>query len=57
VTPNFQKGEKKRNKFSKLLIFSTDCSQSMGLHAAIRAENQDQNFETFCAASIHSIAI
>ena len=39
VTPDFQKGEKK-NKFSKLLIFSTDCSQSTGLQSVpkIRAK-------------------
>jgi hypothetical protein len=34
VTPDFQKGEK--NFLSKLLIFSTDCSQSMGLQSVLK---------------------
>jgi hypothetical protein len=36
VTPDFQKEEKKRNTFSKLLIFSTDCSYSMELQSVLK---------------------
>jgi hypothetical protein len=36
VTPDFQKEEKKRNTFSKLLIFSLGCSQSMGLQSVLK---------------------
>jgi hypothetical protein len=35
VTPDFQKGGKKE-KNSKLSIFSTDCSQSMGLQSVLK---------------------
>ena len=35
VTPDFQKKRKKRNTFSKRVIFSTDCSQSMGLQSGL----------------------
>ena len=36
VTPDFQKRIKKRNTFSKRVIFSTDCSQSMGLQSVLK---------------------
>jgi hypothetical protein len=41
---------KERKKFSKLLIFSTDCSQSTGLQSVIK--NLGQNCKTFCATRI-----
>jgi hypothetical protein len=38
VTPDFflKKKEKKRNTFSKRVILSTDCSQSMGLQSVLK---------------------
>ena len=36
VTPDFQKRRKKRNTFSKRVIFSTDCRQSMGLQSVLK---------------------
>jgi hypothetical protein len=36
ATPDFQKQKKKRNTFSKRVIFSTDCSQSMGLQSMVK---------------------
>jgi hypothetical protein len=32
----WKKLRKEKNTFSKLLIFSTDCSQSMGLQSVIK---------------------
>jgi hypothetical protein len=40
--PNVTPGRnlKERKKFSKLLIFSTDCSQSMGLQSVIKIRSK-----------------
>jgi hypothetical protein len=46
----WKKLRKERKKFSKLLIFSTDCIQSMGQQSVIK--NQGQNFKTFRATRI-----
>jgi hypothetical protein len=35
---------KERKKFSKLLIFSTDCSQSMGLQSVIKIRGKTSKF-------------
>ena len=40
----WKKLRKERKKFSKLLIFSTDCSQSMGLQSVIKIRAKLQNF-------------
>jgi hypothetical protein len=44
----WKKLKKEIHKFSKLMIFCTDCSQSMG-RATICDKNQWQNFKTFFA--------
>jgi hypothetical protein len=36
VTPDSKKKSKKRNIFSKRVIFSTDCSQSIGLQSVLK---------------------
>jgi hypothetical protein len=36
MTPEFQTEEKKEKKLSKRLIFSIDCSQSMGLQSVLK---------------------
>jgi hypothetical protein len=36
VTPDFRKKRKKRNTYPKRVIFSTDCSQSMGLQSVLK---------------------
>ena len=36
MTPDFQKKKKKKEIHSKRVIFSTDCSQSMGLQSVLK---------------------